>query len=203
MKKMKCKLLAFCGLWLSYMSIHPATADVISQAERWFEAITTMQAEFTQVASDGSAATGTLYLRRPSQMRLQYDGDAQLALIVSQGWLHVDEPVEKRVNSYPIGSTPFAPMLREDIQLRSPDFDTKTETKSGVISITLSQETGEAAGSLTLEFSESPFALRRWIILDAVGVETKVTLQNLQFGDRFNNFLFAIPPYSSPSSDQN
>ena len=97
----------------------------------------------------------------------------------------------KRVNSFPLVPH-FAPMLREDIQLRSPDFDTKTETKSGVISITLSQETGEAAGSLTLEFSESPFALRRWIILDAVEVETKMTLQNLQFGDRFNNFLFAI-----------
>ena len=180
--------------------INQALADVISKAERWFENISTMQAEFTQIASDGSAVTGILYLRRPSQMRLQYDGDNQVALIVSQGWLHVDEPKEKRVNSYPIGSTPFAPMLQENIQLRSPRFDTKTKSADGVSAIILQTDTGDAAGSLTLEFSDTPFALRRWIIEDAVGVTTTVTLQNLEFEKRFNNFLFTVPPYASPQS---
>ena len=177
-----------------------ASADVISKAERWFENISTMQAEFTQIASDGSALTGMLYLRRPSQMRLQYDGDNQVALIVNQGWLHVDEPTEKRVSSYPIGSTPFAPMLQEDIQLRSPSFQTMTKSADGVSAIILETDTGDAAGSLTLEFSDTPFALRRWIIEDAVGVTTTVTLQNLEFEKRFNNFLFTVPPYASPQS---
>lgn len=192
----------FClGFCVMYFALRPAYGDVISQAERWFEKITTLKAEFTQIASDGSAATGTLYLRRPSQMRLQYDGDGKVALIVSQGWLHVDEGAKKQVNSYPIGSTPFAPMLQEDIQLRSKKFNTISQVENGVISITLEQETGEAAGSLTLEFSETPFALRRWIIEDAVGVTTKVTLQNPRYGETFNNFLFALPPYSSPQGD--
>ena len=199
-------LLASCmisAVILSGPAAAQASPEVIAKAERWFEKITTMRAEFIQVSSDGSAATGTLYLRRPKQMRLQYDGDAKLALIVSGGWLHVDEGAKKQVNSYPIGSTPFAPMLREDIQLRSPKFITKTAQSDGVVSVSLIQETGEAAGSLTLEFQQSPFALRRWIIEDAVGVTTKVTLQNPIFGEDFNNFLFALPPYSSPQSDGN
>ena len=175
-----------------------ASQDIISQAERWFENITTMRAQFTQISSDGSAATGTLYMRRPKQMRLHYDGEAKVALIVSQGWLHVDEGAAERVNSYPIGATPFAPMLKEDIQLRSTKFITKTSSKSGISSVTIIQETGEAAGELTLEFSEKPFALRRWIITDSVGVTTKVTLQNPVFGERFNNFLFTVPSYASP-----
>ena len=175
--------------------------DIIAKAERWFENISTMRAEFIQVSSDGSAATGTLYLRRPKQMRLQYDGDSKLALIVSGGWLHVDEGAKKQVNSYPIGSTPFAPMLQEDIQLRSADFTTTTGKNQGVVSVTIEQETGEAAGKLTLEFSETPFALRRWIIEDAVGVTTKVTLQNPILGERFNNFLFTVPPYATPQGE--
>ena len=186
---------------LQTLVMKAASADVISKAERWFENISTMEAEFTQIASDGSALTGILYLRRPSQMRLQYDGDNKVALIVSQGWLHVDEPDKKRVNSYPIGSTPFAPMLQDDIQLRSPSFKTSTRSSDGVTAITLETETGDAAGSLTLEFSETPFALRRWIIQDAVGVTTTVTLQNLEFEKSFNNFLFTVPPYARPQSD--
>lgn len=178
-----------------------SSTEIIAKAERWFEKISTLRAEFIQVSSDGSAASGTLYLRRPKQMRLQYEGDAKLALIVSGGWLHVDEGAKKQINSYPIGSTPFAPMLQEDIQLRSPNFTTTTSVSEGVVSVTLTQETGQAAGSLTLEFSEKPFMLRRWIIEDAVGVTTKVTLQNPVYGEDFNNFLFGLPPYSSPQSD--
>ena len=199
---------ALMGLYaLLVISAMPAQAqssvEMITKVERWFENITTLQAEFTQVSSDGGAATGTLYLRRPHQMRLQYDGEAKVALIVSQGWLHVDEGAAKQVNSYPIGATPFAPMLKEDIQLRSPDFTTNVTSDKGVISVSLSKETGESAGNLTLEFSEKPFQLRRWIIEDSVGVTTKVTLQNPQYGKSFNNFLFALPPYSSPQSDDN
>ena len=175
-----------------------SSQEIIVKAENWFEKISTMSAEFIQVSSDGSAATGKLYLRRPAQMRLQYDGDGKVAMIVSQGWLHIDEGAEKRVNSYPISSTPFALMLKDDIQFRSPSFKTRTASDKGVVSVTLIQETGEAAGRLTLEFSETPFQLRKWIIEDAVGVTTKVTIQNPRFGDSFNNFLFTVPPYSSP-----
>ena len=194
--------LIFCAIMA--MMAAPAQAqaqvsqEVIAKAEKWFEDISTMRAEFIQVSSDGSAATGVVYLRRPKQMRLQYDGDAQLSLIVSGGWLHVDEGAKKQVNSFPIGATPFAPMLQDDIQLRNAEFITKTAAQDGIVSVTIIQETGEAAGSLTLEFTEKPFALRRWIIEDAVGVTTKVTLQNPVFGERFNNFLFAVPPYASP-----
>ena len=107
----------------------------------------------------------------------------------------MDEGAKEQVNSYPIGSTPFAPMLQDDIQLRSDQFTTSTARKDGVVSVTLTQETGEAAGSLTLEFSEKPFTLRRWIIEDAVGVTTIVTLQNQIYGEDFNNFLFTVPLY--------
>ena len=189
-------LAGICAFMLAIPAYAQTSQDVIAKAERWFEKITTMRAQFIQISSDGSSATGTLYLRRPKQMRLQYDGDGKLALVVSGGWLHVDEGAEKQVNSFPIGSTPFAPMLREDIQLRSPKFQTITSQENGVAVVKIIQETGEAAGSLTLEFSETPFALRRWIIEDAVGVTTKVTLQNPVFGEDFNNFLFAVPSYN-------
>ena len=186
----------FCLSVMASPSFAQTSQDIIAKAERWFEKITTMRAEFIQISSDGGSATGTLYLRRPKQMRLQYDGDSKLALVVSGGWLHIDEGAKKQVNSYPIGSTPFAPMLRKDVQLRSPKFQTITSQANGVTQVKIIQETGEAAGSLTLEFSDAPFVLRRWIIEDAVGVTTKVTLQNLVYGEEFNNFLFAVPSYN-------
>ena len=40
-------------------------ADVVDDAELWFNDIGTMKANFIQVASDGSSASGEIHLRRP------------------------------------------------------------------------------------------------------------------------------------------
>ena len=41
-----------------------ARADVVDDAELWFNDISTMKANFIQVASDGSSASGEIHLRR-------------------------------------------------------------------------------------------------------------------------------------------
>ena len=83
------------------------------------------------------------------------------------------------------------------MQLRSDNFSTRTRTAKGVISIVLSKETGEAAGELTLEFTEKPFELRKWTIRDAADISTTVTLQNMRFGHSYENKFFAIPDYTN------
>ena len=40
----------------------------------------------------------------------------------------------------------------------------------------------KAGSSLTLDFSNKPFQLRRWKIIDQVGTEIMVTLQNHSYG---------------------
>ena len=47
--------------------------------------------------------------------------------------------------------------------------------------ILVAKEEGEGAGQLILEFTEKPFQLRRWIVVDAVGMQTSVTLFNIAF----------------------
>jgi hypothetical protein len=49
---------------------------------------------------------------------------------------------------------------------------------------------------LTLEFSEKPFQFRRWIVLDAAGIETSVTLQNIVYDQPIANEVFRLPEYS-------
>ena len=43
----------------------------------------------------------------------------------------------------------------------------------GFTQITLKRETGEAAGTLILEFETEGYRLRRWIIEDALGVQLR------------------------------
>lgn len=105
------------ALWLAVPVPHGLVAapDPISRAEAWFDDISTMKADFIQVASDGTTAR------------------------------------EKTVTSYPINETPLSLILREDVELRSSDFTTRHLVRDGITRITLTRETGRAAGELILE----------------------------------------------------
>ena len=129
------------ALWLAVPVPHGLVAapDPISRAEAWFDDISTMKADFIQVASDGTTATGELHLRRPHRMKIIYDLDEPLILLTTPVWLHVDRPKEKTVTSYPINETPLSLILREDVELRSSDFTTRHLVRDGITRITLTR----------------------------------------------------------------
>ena len=170
--------------------------DPVRAAEDWFNNITTMKADFTQVASDGTAATGELHLRRPHRMKIIYDLEEPLILLTTPVWLHVDRPEDRWVTSYPISETPLSLILKEEVNLRDPDFQTRHRVRNGITSIVLTKDTGEGAGQLTLEFTNEPFELRRWSIRDSADVTTTVTLQNMRFGHSYENRFFAVKDYA-------
>ena len=194
-KRYLCLALCLCGLGLVSAGAPRAADDPVRAAEAWFDGITTMKADFTQVASDGTTATGELHLRRPHRMKIIYDLDEPLILLTTPVWLHVDRPDEKRVTSYPIGETPLSLILKEQVKLRDPDFRTQHRVRNGITSIVLTRDTGEGAGQLTLEFTNEPFELRRWSIRDSADVTTTVTLQNMRFGHSYENRFFAKTEY--------
>ena len=176
-----------------------ASVDPVSLAEAWFDDISTMRADFIQVASDGTTATGEIHLRRPHRMKVIYDTDEPLILLTTPVWLHVDRPRDKTVTSYPISETPLSLILREDVVLRSDEFTTTHFVRDGITSISLKRDVGEAAGELILEFTNEPFVLRRWTIRDAADVATTVTLQNMRFGHPYENKFFAKSDYPLPN----
>lgn len=176
-------------------------ADVVGDAEDWFNKISTMQADFIQVASDGSTASGVIHLRRPHQMKIVYDLEEPLILLTTRIWIHVDRPNDRTVTSYPISETPLSLLLKKEVRLRSDAFTTSSNVENGIVRVLLAKETGEAAGELTLEFTEKPFVLRKWTIRDAADVTTTVTLQNMRFGHQYENKMFGRPDYTLTGSN--
>ena len=176
-----------------------ASSDPVTRAEAWFDDISTMRADFIQVASDGTTATGELHLRRPHRMKVIYDLEEPLILLTTPVWLHVDRPDDKTVTSYPISETPLSLILQEKVLLRSQEFTTTHLVRDGITRITLKRDVGQAAGELTLEFTNKPFELRRWTIRDAADVATTVTLQNMRFGHKYENKFFAKSDYPLPN----
>ena len=119
-----------------------------------------------------------------------------LNLITTPVWLHVDQPDERRVTSYPISETPLSLILTDPVSLRPAGYETiVTARAGGITQIAINKDNGEGAGRLTLEFTDRPFQLRRWIVEDVAGVKTSVTLQNMAFGLPVENAEFSLPNY--------
>ncbi len=177
-----------------------AQSELIDKAEATLNKMKTMQADFIQIASDGSVGEGKVYFRRPFQLRIDYLNPDSLSFVTSKVWIHVDDKIDKQVTSYPVSQSPFYTLLQNEIILTGEDIQTSASLEDGVAVITLTQETGDAAGMLALEFDAQRWVLRRWVITDALGVETQITLQNQLFDLPIENRLFGVPSYPTPSN---
>jgi outer membrane lipoprotein-sorting protein len=132
-----------------------AYADPITDAENWFNQIKTLKGRFIQISDDGAYAEGDVYLKRPYWSRFDYDEPLETVLITTKIWLHVDEQDQEKLTSYPISETPLGILFSENVKLSLDGISTTATTKDGVVRIALDKPTGDDAGMLVLEFSES------------------------------------------------
>lgn len=174
-------------------------ADV-ARVEEYLNSVTTLKARFLQIAGNGNQAEGTAYLSRPGRMRLQYDPPSPL-LVVADGTFLIVHDQELGEPSYiPLGSTPAGVLVRENVRLIGQDVTvTRVVRLPGVLNVSLVETEEPEAGEITLVFSESPFALRQWRVVDAQGSTTTVSLYESQTGLKLDPKLFE---FKNPNFDK-
>lgn len=175
-------------------------ADV-ERAEAYLNQVTTLRARFLQVASDGNQVEGTAFVSRPGRMRLQYDPPSPM-LVVADGTFLIVHDKELGEPSYiPLNSTPAGILVRENVQLDGKDVAvTRVARTPGVLHVSLVESEDPGQGELTLVFSERPFALRQWRVVDAQGATTSVSLYEAQDGLALDPKLFEFknPNFTKP-----
>ena len=171
-------------------------ADV-KAAEDYLNGITTLKSRFLQISDNGAQAEGTAYLNRPGKLRLQYDPPSPLLVVADGTFLIVEDKSFDNPSYIPLGSTPAGVLVREGVALDQGDLAvTKVSHQPGVIGITVIEADDAASGSITLIFSERPFQLRQWRVVDAQGQTTSVSLYDVTTGISLDSKLFE---YQNPN----
>ena len=175
----KLKIIFFLFLIL-INPINSFSNEEIFKAEKWLNNITSMTADFIQVSSDGGSAEGKIFIKKNHGFRFEYSPPSPLLIVGRGNWVIVQDLIENTSNNYPLYQTPFSRFLSDNVSLSPEGFQTLSRTKNGILEIkVVSNE--ENGGFLQLDFSTNPFQLRRWIIIDQIGTEIVVTLQNHKF----------------------
>jgi len=159
----------------------PPTIDSVKAA---LKATTTMTADFSQTAANGTVATGKLTLSRPGRIRFAYD-NAKLLVVADGKRLSVIDYEVKQVMQWPIRSTPLGVLLDADADLAR--FAKVVGQQGNGLLVEARDPKHPEYGAITLNFAADGaapggLALLGWTALDAQNNRTDITLR----GTRYN-----------------
>ena len=150
------------------------------------------QGDFRQISSDGSIASGKIWLQRPGKMRFEFQAPSPL-LIVSDGvtMTQRDSQLETE-DRVPLSATPLNYFLKENVNLANDTEVVGLIKRPDVWLVSARDGSGENEGTLTLVMDANTLALQQWIISDDFGGQTRVELSNLQYNARVDPRLFVL-----------
>ena len=168
----------------------PEEAASLERIERYLNDISTVQARFLQVSSNGDYAEGTVHMSRPGKLRFEYDPPVPVLIIAdSLNLVYYDKELQQ-VTYLPLWETPLWFLLRGDVKFAEKVEVTDFERSLGTVRVTVVQIDNREAGTVTLVFSTEPLALRKWEVKDAQGIVTTVSLMEPSFGVDISPTLF-------------
>lgn len=155
----------------------------VERINAYFNGITNLQGGFEQVDATNKRSTGRFYVQRPGKIRFDYAPPSGLRIVADGSSLAIEDAELKTVEKYPIQSTPFRLLLSEAVDLGRDARIVGVESQEGTLAISLEDKSGDAAGSIRLLFDSAPeLQLKQWMITDAQGLTTQVTVTDVVSG---------------------
>lgn len=158
-------------------------AKAVQRINAYFNGITNLQGSFDQVDSTNKHTSGRFYVQRPGKIRFDYAPPSALRIVADGAFLAIEDLDLKTVEKYPIKSTPFRLLLTDAVDLGRDARIVGVESEEGTLAISLEDNGGDAAGTIKLTFDNGPeLRLKQWLITDAQGLTTLVTVDNIVSG---------------------
>ncbi|MFN3991347.1 MAG: LolA family protein [Tabrizicola flagellatus] len=180
---------------LAFLLPFPALAEKIplGTLSAYLNGLTTVEADFTQINSDGTISTGKIYIRRPGRVRFEYaPPDRSLVIAGSQTVAIFDAKSNQPPEQYPLKRTPLNLILAANIDLGRAKM-VVGHTEDGTSTRVRAQDPEHPEyGSIELVFTSNPVELRQWVITDDLGQQTTVILGEMKKGGEMRAGLFDI-----------
>jgi outer membrane lipoprotein-sorting protein len=149
------------------------------------KAVGTMSANFTQTDRSGGMLTGKLLLKRPGQVRFEYQKDVPLLIVADGRALTMVDYEVKQVQRWPIRNSPLAALLDPGQDLARFGKILPTSTND-VVSVEVRDPKRPEYGTITMIFVDKPSApggltLNGWVALDSKNNRTTIRLNNITY----------------------
>jgi outer membrane lipoprotein-sorting protein len=164
----------------------------IARIEAYLNGIHTLKARFLQVDGNGNSIGGDVWMQRPGRVRFEYDPPDRMLLVAGHGLLVYYDPAVRQTSNLFLANTPLGLLLEDNLRLSGAVTVTGLARAKGQIQVTLVRTATPRDGTITLIFATDPLTLRSWVIRDAQGRQTQVSLYNVVYGGTFPQSLFTF-----------
>ena len=179
------RLLLAPTLMASAVSAPAQQSNDLSQVVSHMQAVTTMNATFTQTDRNGQSLTGKLLLKRPGHVRFEYQKGVPLLIVADGKALTMVDYEVKQVQRWPIKNSPLTALLDPGKDLSR--FGKIVPTSNpNVVSVEVRDPKRPEYGTMTMIFIKQAGApggltLNGWVALDSKNNRTTVRLGNVKF----------------------
>ncbi len=170
-----------------------ANAIPLADLSRYLNSLDTAESPFTQINSDGTVSTGTVFIHRPGRVRFEYDDDDLLVMAGGGQVAIFDGRASGPPEQYPLRETPLRIILQQNVNLGQSGMVSEHSFDGTSTRVVARDPERPNIGSITLVFTPNPIELRQWIITDEGGSQTTVILGALEVGGRIPARYFSIP----------
>lgn len=178
-----------------------AAVDEVSQ---YLNSMQYLRGEFSQISPTGKLARGVFFISKPGKMRFEYAPPVPLMIISDGKWVMIKNKNKENGDAGPLSKTPLRIVLSNDVDLARDTNIISVEQADGLVTVTLEdkKDTFEG-GQLILVYDEARKALQQWVVIDAKGRRTTVTLENLVVGEKPDPKLFVVKFNQQNKSSKN
>ena len=173
-------------------------ADII-RAQNLLNKTKTMKASFIQLSSNGEYAEGQLFLERPGKLRLTYKSPNPLMVVADGTYIsYIDRELDE-ATTIMLSMTKAELLLRNSISFFSKDLTISSFKRApGSLKIAIFKTNEPLEGNIKLIFSDSPLELRKWVVTDAHGITTTISLTDSSVNIPIDKKNFIYVPKVKP-----
>ena len=169
------------ALFGAFAPAQAQTAADIQKVENYLNGIKNLQADFVQMASNGGTADGKIYIAKPNKIRMEYNDPTSVLIVGDGNFIVYNDKELDQVTHIDYDDIPASLILATDIKIDGKKIKVTDFYKdSGSTQITLEYTEKGDIGPITLVFSNEPFELKQWKIIDPQSVEITVSLYNAE-----------------------
>ena len=162
----------------------------IKRIETYINSINTLKARFIQLNPNGRFVQGSLFISRPGRMRFEYDPPIPYQLIADGNQVIFYDSELETPTYVSMSDTPLDIILAEQVSLSRSVTVTEVARGPGTLRVTIVQSDKPDQGAVQITFSERPFELRKWSLIDQQGTAIHIALLDMEYGVNLDPKLF-------------
>lgn len=188
-----------CGSGLFANELIENNKIALGKIEKYLNNIKYLTADFTQTSPEGDINFGKFYLSRPGKMRIEYDQEIPILIIVNGSVLsYIDVELEE-ISNFSTGSTPASFLTRKNISFNAKDIeflDFKDDGKRYIVMI--QKKNRKEAGIFHLIFDKNPVTFVKMRVKNDMEEITDISLKNIDYKSKISSNKFFVKNSNLP-----